>query len=104
MGLALFETYSQSKEGTRYAPFIVTISQYQCFEKLKSWINRHNFSNLDVRNDFFEIFAVKDEFEYTFTVTSVNENALVNVSVFGKRGKTRRKLIETLDELIKYFS
>ena len=104
MGLAIFETYSQSTEGTRYSPFIVTISPYQCFDKLKTWVKENGFENLQIRQDFSEIFAVKEEFEYTFTVTAVEEKALVNVSVFGQRGKTRKRLIETLDALIKYFS
>ena len=104
MGLAIFETYSQSTEGTRYAPFIVTISQYQCFDKLKAWVKENGFEQLQIRQDFHEIFAVKDEFEYTFTVTCVDENSLVNVSVFGQRGKTRKLLIQTLDALVKYFS
>lgn len=104
MGLAIFETYSQSTEGTRYSPFIVTISQYQCFDKLKSWVRENGFENLQIRQDFSEIFAEKEGFEYTFIVTAVEEKALVNVSVYGKRGKTRKLLIETLDKLIKYFS
>ena len=104
MGLAIFETYSQSTEGTRYAPFIVTISQYQCFDKMKKWVNENGFQELQIRQEFHEIFAIKDKFEYTFTVTSVDENSLVNVSVYGKRGKTRNLLIETLDALVKYFS
>ena len=104
MGLGLFETYSQSTEGTRYAPFIVTISQYQCFDKLKKWVNENGFTELQIRQDFSEIFAKKDEFEYTFIVTDVEEKALVNVSVYGQCGKTRKRLIETLDALIKYFS
>ena len=104
MGLGLFETYSQSTEGTRYAPFIVTISQHLCFDKLKTWVKENGFTELQIRQDFSEIFAIKENFEYTFIVTSAEEKALVNVSVYGQRGKTRKRLIETLDALIKYFS
>ena len=104
MGLAIFEDYSQSTEGTNYAPFLVSISQYQCYEKLLKWVKENSFIDIEPNSDYGEIFAKQGEFEITFIVTSEEDKALVNVSVYGPRGKTRKKLKEILNALVKYYS
>lgn len=104
MGLAIFEDYSQSKEGTNYAPFIVNISQVLCYDKILKWVKDNNFNKIIPYKDFFEIFYEDDGFEITISIENHKDNALVNVSVFGKRGKTRKKLISVLNELVKVFN
>ena len=104
MALAIFEDYSQTIEGTNHAPFIVDISSIQCYDKLLKWVKENHFEDIQPMKDYLEIFAKKEGFEYTFRVDDEKGNALVNASVYGKRGRTRKKLIQLLAELVKYFS
>ena len=103
MGLAIFENYSETKEGTNHAPFIVSMSQMQCFDYIKKWISQNNFSDIKPNKDYFEFFFKDQEFEITITINNEQENSLVNASVYGPTGKTRKKLREILDSLVKYF-
>ena len=103
MGLAIFENYSITKEGTNHAPFIVSMSQMQCFDHIKKWISSQNFIEVKPNSDYFEFFFVDAEFEITITISNEQDNSLVNVFVYGPTGKTRKKLKETLNNLINYF-
>ena len=103
MGLAIFENYSETIEGTNHAPFIVDIPRAQCFETIKKWVQSKNFEQVDINNIYFEIFYIQEEFEFTILIGNDGENALVNASVFGKTGKTRKKLNQLLKELIDLF-
>ena len=102
MGLAIFENYSQTKEGTNYSPLIVHTSQVHCFDLMCKWINNNSFSNVEINKDFFEIYAEADGFEITISVGEEEHNALLNVSVYGKTGKTRKKLKEYLSKITDY--
>jgi hypothetical protein len=97
-----FETFSQSKEGTDYAPFLVSAPQGVTFEKIRKWSETKNFKEVKPNKDFFEFFIVDGEFEITIAVTVESNKSLVNMSVYGKRGKTRKKLKEHLSALITY--
>lgn len=103
MGLAIFENYSHTKEGTNYAPFIVHTSQVSCFDLVVKWVKENAFEAVEVNRDYFEVFGKKDNFEVTIEVTSEEQGALVNISVFGQKGKTRKKLKEIISMLISYF-
>ena len=50
------------------------------------------------------IFAKQNGFEFTFTISEEDHKALVNVSVYGKFGKTNKILRNTLKNMISYFS
>ena len=102
MSLAIFETYSQTEEGKKHAPFIVDISQVRCFDKILSWLKKENAQDL-LANDYFEVFYKQDGFEITITVSDYEGQGLVNISVFGKRGKTRKKLLSLLKDLMDLF-
>ena len=103
MGLAIFENYSVTKEGTNHAPFIVSMSQMQCFDHIKRWISTQSFTNVKPSSDYFEFFFADGEFEITITINNEQDNSLVNVFVYGPTGKTRKKLKEILNKLIEYF-
>ncbi len=96
--------YSQSKEGTNVSPFIVEISQPRCFSLVKEWLEASNFEEIEPNPDYFEIFAKQNGFEFTFTISEEDHKALVNVSVYGKFGKTNKILRNTLKNMISYFS
>ena len=102
MGLALFEKYSQTKEGTDYAPFIVNAPLLRCFEVISKWVKENDYKDIEENKDYWEIYGVKDEFEITITVSQEEKGSLVNISVYGKTGKTRKKLKEIISQLISY--
>lgn len=102
MGLAIFENYSQSKEGTDHSPFIVHTTQVNCLDVISKWVKESGFTNIEINRDYFEIYGEKDGFEMTIIITSEEQGALVNMSVLGKTGKTRKKLKEYLSQLIAF--
>ena len=103
MGLAIFENYSQSTEGTNYAPLLVSASQMRTFDVVCQWVKKVECERLEINKDFFEIFYKQDKYEITISVTSEGDDSLVNASVLGPRGKTRKKLISLLQEIMHYF-
>ena len=102
MGLAIFENYSQTKEGTNYAPFIVHTLVPKCFDLVNQWMKENNYTDIQPNKDYWEIFGKKDEFEITITISNEEQGSLVNISVFGKTGKTRKKLKEIIKSLIEF--
>lgn len=102
MGLAIFENYSQTTEGTNYAPFIVHTPVSKCFEILTKWVKENGYEQVEENKDYWEIFGVKDEFEITIRVDKEEQGSLVNISVFGKTGKTRKRLKEIISQIIDY--
>ena len=103
MSLAIFENYSQTIEGKKYAPFIVDVSQVRCFDRILKWLKNQNTQDL-LTNDYYEVFYKQDDFEITVTVSYFEGKGLVNASVFGPRGKTRKKLLLLLSDLMKLFA
>jgi CO dehydrogenase/acetyl-CoA synthase epsilon subunit len=65
---------------------------------LGCWIINNEFEASKVDN----IVKLDGEFEITIAVTAESNKSLVNMSVYGKRGKTRKKLKEHLSALINY--
>ncbi len=104
MGLAIFEDYSQSTEGTNYAPFIVEMSHNQCFDRVLYFLKENNYQEIDAHYEYNEIYAKDGDFEITFTISKEDQHSLVNASVYGPKGKTRKKLKEILKNLISYFT
>lgn len=102
MGLAIFEKYSQTKEGTNYAPFIVSAPLIKCLDLTLKWVKENNYQEIEANKDYWEIFCTKDEFEITITLSQEDQGCLFNISVFGKTGKTRKKLREIISQLISY--
>lgn len=103
MSLAIFENYSQTIEGKKYAPFIVDVSQVRCFDRILKWLKNQNTQDL-LTNDYYEVFYKQDDFEITITVSDYEGKGLVNASVYGPRGKTRKKLLSLLNDLMKLFA
>ncbi len=103
MALAIFETYSQSEEGTDHAPLLVSASQMRTFDIVCQSIKKLDVQDLEINKDFFEIFYKEGVFEITISVASEGDNALINASVLGPRGKTRKKLKGLLQDLINCF-
>ena len=102
MGLAIFEKYSQTKEGTDYAPFIVGAPIAMCFDLISKWVKENKYEEVEENKDYWEIFGKKDEFEVTIIINQEEHGSLVNISVYGKTGKTRKKLKEIISSLISY--
>lgn len=102
MGLAIFEKYSQTKEGTGCSPFLIGASTIRCFDLISQWVKESGFVDIEENKDFWEIYGVKDGFEITITISQEDQNSLINISVFGKMGKTRKKLKEIISQLINY--
>ena len=61
MGLAIFEKYSQTKEGTDYAPFIVGAPIAMCFDLVSKWVKENKYEEVEENKDYWEIFGKKDE-------------------------------------------
>ena len=103
MGLAIFENYSQSTEGTKYAPLLVSATQMRTFDIVCQWVKGIKTDELEINKDFFEIFYREGEYEITVSITSEGDDSLINASVLGPRGKTRKKLINLLQEIMHSF-
>lgn len=103
MGLAIFENYLQSKEGTKYAPLLVSASQMRTFDIVCQWVKNIKTEQLEINKDFFEIFYKQDKYEITISVTSEGDDSLINASVLGPRGKTRKRLVDLLQEIMRCF-
>ena len=103
MGLTIFEKYTQSTEGTKYAPLLVSASQMRTFDIVCQWVKKIECEELDINKDFFEIFYKQDKYEITISITSEGDDSLVNASVLGPRGKSRKKLIDLLQEIMRCF-
>ena len=103
MGLAIFERYSQSKEGTNYAPLLISASQMRTFDIISQWVKKNNYQESQINKDYFEIFFKDQEFEITIIITTEGDDSLVNATVLGPMGKTRKKLKGLLQDLILCF-
>ncbi len=105
MSLALFETYSISDEDSkdvRLHPAISKQSVSTLMEKIIHRFEKEGFSLLE-RNEFYgELLLGDDAYSLTFHFLK-EEGAKVKIglSVYApkKRGKTRKKLIESLEIL-----
>ena len=103
MGLAIFDKYSQSKEGTKYAPLLVSASQMRTFDIVCQWAKKLDCEQLEINKDFFEIFYKQDKYEITISVTSEGDDSLISASVLGPMGKSRKKLTDLLQEIMHCF-
>ena len=91
-----------TKEGTDYAPFIIGAPILKCFDLILKWVKEKDYQEIEENKDYWEIFGKIEDFEVTFTISQEEQGSLVNISVYGKTGKTRKKLKEIISQLVTY--
>jgi hypothetical protein len=102
---AFFEKYSQTSERTRRQrlhPLKVRLSMGRTFEMIESYFNTIEPLDTIIARDYFDICILdKKGFEISVFLQTESGHTYINASVFGqdKRGKTRRRLYNLLDEL-----
>lgn len=93
--LSIFTKTSYTKEKGGLAPLYINEDIQTLFENVLTLLKQKGFSSINGNNDYFEIYAVKESYEYTISLLRNNEHQTVlNILVFcdEKRGTTKKKL------------
>ncbi|OQA77948.1 MAG: hypothetical protein BWY30_00925 [Tenericutes bacterium ADurb.Bin239] len=102
---AIFEKYSQTSERTkktRLHPLKVPLSMGRTFDMIEKYFASLEPLDTIIARDYFDICILDNKgFEISVQLQTEGGNTYINASVFGddKRGKTRRRLYDLLDEL-----
>lgn len=107
MGLALFENYSSTSSNRgKLPPLSVDLLPIQVLEKLKDYLLKEEYYNIVINDEFFDIYAERSGYEYSFQITRVENRTTIAISVFGenKRGRTRGELKDIYQKITTLFN
>ena len=95
---SFLEKYSFTQENAKESLSTLRIKASYRFilEKIASFLAENGFEQIQKQEAYHELFAFKDECEYTFSSHASGSVAVVDIFIFSeKRGKTRKALIKT---------
>lgn len=98
---------SDSAKNEALRPIIVNMGIKKAIEVIENYLKENDYEDIKVNNDYYEAFAVKDKFEYTFIlVNNVNATVIIKVlayteATFGGAKGAVKKANTLLKELFK---
>ena len=95
--LGLFENYSSTQENKKekLSPLIIKNSPDNILNIINKYLVENSFEEIEKQSNFYEIFAKKGVFEYTFQAIPNGLTSILNIYVFcEKKGKSRKELIK----------
>ena len=103
---AVWEKFSFTDEestNSKRHPILSKHGLNYCFKLLSEYVEKSDFQDVDIKNDFCEIYYVDGMYEVTLIMLGTEDHkTIVSCHVFcKKRGKSRKKLYLVLDRISK---
>lgn len=107
--MGLFGNYASTSAPSnlkgKLKPIVVVDLQSNVFNKLKTYLEENHFEDIEANEQYYDLYGVQNNFEYSFIVTRVEGRSIIEISVYkdSRRGSERRKLKKIYFELIDLF-
>ena len=104
-----FDTYASTTDPSslkgKLPPIKVNDSPGNVFDSLMKYLKDEGYENLTCREDYYDLFGIKDEFEVSFVVANSENKSLIQISVYSekKKGRVKRRLRQIYSEIEERF-
>lgn len=105
----LFDTYVSTSEPSskkgKLTPIEISDSPNNVFDSIYQYLKDNEYSDIVAKEDYYDLFGVKDYFEVSFNIVNNSGKSLLQISVYSeiKKGKVKRKLKEIYSEMLDRF-
>ena len=105
----LFDTYASTKDpGAKRGilpPLEISDSPTNVFDTIKRYLEDNQYTNIVAKQDYFDLFGVKDDYEISFNVINNNGKSMLQISVYSeiKKGRVKKRLRIIYEEMVELF-
>lgn len=105
----LFDTYASTREpGSKKGklPLIdINDSPNNVFASIKRYLQDDEYTAVVIKEDYYDLFGIKDDFEVSFNVINNNGKSLLQISVYSeiKKGRVKKRLKLIYEEMLERF-
>ena len=103
-----FAKYASTSEPSarrkKYPPIQVDQGVYETFLRISSFLRKNGYEEMTEREEYFDIFAKKDGYEYSFVVVADQGKSMVQISVYKDQrfSKSKRLFKDIYYEMEEY--
>lgn len=84
--MGLFNEYAStslpSSSRGKFRPITVTDLQSNVFARLKAYLEKNNFEDIEANEQFFDLYGVRYGYEYSFVITRVEGRSIIEINVY----------------------
>lgn len=101
----LFDSYASTKDPSatkgKLLPLMVSDSPGNIFDSIKKYLEENGYSEITGREEFYDLFGVKEQYEVSFNIAPFQNKSVVQISVYSekKKGRVKRRLKQIYAEM-----
>ena len=105
----LFDNYASTSEPSskrgKLPPLEISDSPNNVFDSINQYLKENEYTDVVAKEDYFDLFGIKDYFEVSFNVVNNNGKSLLQISVYSdiRKGRVKRRLKQIYSEMLDRF-
>ena len=105
----LFDNYASTREPSskkgKLLPIEISDSPNNVFDSVCSYLKEEGYTDIVAKEEYYDLFGIKDYFEVSFNVVNNNGKSLLQISVYSdiRKGRVKRRLKQIYSEMLDRF-